>query len=156
MLIISLIVYCEWSMLEVTLLSCWEMKLSFMLEKAISYDDSENLDLTFRASENAQIPLNICFQCALLSCSVLSDSPQPHGLWPTRLFCPWNFPDRDAGAGCHFLLFPTQGWNPRLLHWQADSLPLSHLGSPTFSIGQEKCRRKIRDWIDHLLTGVLI
>ena len=37
-------------MLEVTLLSYWEMKLSFMLEKAISYDDSENLDLTFRAS----------------------------------------------------------------------------------------------------------
>ena len=38
--------------------------------------------------------------------------------------------------GCHFLLqgiFPTQGWNPcllYLLHWQEDSLPLWHLGSP--------------------------
>ena len=35
--------------------------------------------------------------------------------------------------GCHFLLqgfFPTQGLNPCLLHWQADSLPLSHLQSP--------------------------
>ena len=35
--------------------------------------------------------------------------------------------------GCHFLLqgiFPTQGSNLRLLHWQADSLPLHHLGSP--------------------------
>ena len=33
----------------------------------------------------------------------------------------------------HFFLqgiFPTQGWNPCLLHWQVDSLPLSHLGSP--------------------------
>ena len=32
--------------------------------------------------------------------------------------------------GCHFLLqgiFLTQGLNPRLLHWQADSLPLCHL-----------------------------
>ena len=31
---------------------------------------------------------------------------------------------------CHFLLqgiFLTQGLNPHLLHWQADSLPLSHL-----------------------------
>ena len=28
-------------------------------------------------------------------------------------------------------IFPTQGSNPRFLHWQADSLPLSHLGSPT-------------------------
>ena len=35
--------------------------------------------------------------------------------------------------GCRLLLqgiFLTQGSNPRLLHWQADSLPLSHLGSP--------------------------
>ena len=34
---------------------------------------------------------------------------------------------------CHFLLqgiFLTQELNPSLLHWQADSLPLSHLGSP--------------------------
>ena len=34
---------------------------------------------------------------------------------------------------CHFLLqgiFPTQGLNLCLLHWQADSLLLSHWGSP--------------------------
>ena len=34
--------------------------------------------------------------------------------------------------GCHFFLqgiFPTQRWNLHLLHWQADSLPLSHQGS---------------------------
>ena len=34
--------------------------------------------------------------------------------------------------GCHFLLqgtFLTQGENPRLPHWQVDSLPRSHLGS---------------------------
>ena len=37
-----------------------------------------------------------------------------------------------TGVSCHFLLqgtFPTQGSNPRLPHWQADSLPLSHQGS---------------------------
>ena len=39
-----------------------------------------------------------------------------------------------TGVGCHILLwriFPTQGLNPgllHLLHWHADSLPLSHLG----------------------------
>ena len=36
--------------------------------------------------------------------------------------------------GCRFLLqriFLTKGLNPRLLHWQADSLLLSHLGSLT-------------------------
>ena len=34
---------------------------------------------------------------------------------------------------CRFLfqgIFLTQGSNPHLLHWQADSLPLSHQGSP--------------------------
>ena len=46
------------------------------------------------------------------------------------------FPGKNTGVDCHFLLlgiFPTQGLNLCLLHflhWQADSLPLSHLGSP--------------------------
>ena len=38
------------------------------------------------------------------------------------------------GMGCHFLLqviFPTQESNPHPLHWQADSLPLTHQRSPT-------------------------
>ena len=29
-------------------------------------------------------------------------------------------------------MFPTQGQNPHLVHWQADSLPLSQQGSPSF------------------------
>ena len=28
----------------------------------------------------------------------------PHGLQPTRLFSPWEFPGRNTGGGCHFLL----------------------------------------------------
>ena len=41
-------------------------------------------------------------------------------------------PGKNTGVGCHFLLqgiFPTQGWNPHLLHWQVGSLPLNHQGS---------------------------
>ena len=44
-----------------------------------------------------------------------------------------EFPWQYTGVGCHFLLwciFPTQGSNPHLLHWQAYSLSLSHQGSP--------------------------
>ena len=44
-----------------------------------------------------------------------------------------EFPSKNTGVGCHFLLqgiFLTQGLNPSLLHWQADSLPLTHLGNP--------------------------
>ena len=37
-------------------------------------------------------------------CSVVSDSLQPHGLWPTMLVCPWDFPGNSTGVGCHFLL----------------------------------------------------
>ena len=43
------------------------------------------------------------------------------------------FPGKNTGVSGHFLLqriFPTQGPNSHPLHWQTDSLPLSHLGSP--------------------------
>ena len=56
----------------------------------------------------------------------------------TRLVCPCDFPGKNTGMGCNFLLqgiFPTQGLNPCLLHWQEDSLPLSHLGSPNSGVG---------------------
>ena len=37
--------------------------------------------------------------------SVLSDSSRPHGLQPTRLLRPWDFPGKSTGAGCHCLLW---------------------------------------------------
>ena len=40
----------------------------------------------------------------VLSWSIVSHSLQPHGLYPTRLLCPWYFPGKTSGAGCHFLL----------------------------------------------------
>ena len=36
--------------------------------------------------------------------SVVSDSLQPHGLQPTRLLHPWDFPGKSTGVGCHCLL----------------------------------------------------
>ena len=36
--------------------------------------------------------------------SVVSDSSQPHGLQPTRLLHPWDFPGKSTGVGCHCLL----------------------------------------------------
>ena len=38
--------------------------------------------------------------------SVMSDSQRPHGLQPTRLLHPWDFPDKCTGVGCHCLLCP--------------------------------------------------
>ena len=43
---------------------------------------------------------------------------------------------RILGVICHFLfqgIFAIQGWNPHLLNWQADSLPLSYQRSPIIS-----------------------
>ena len=44
--------------------------------------------------------------------SVVSDSSRPHGLQSTRLLCPWDFPGKSTGVGCHCLLwFPTLGFS---------------------------------------------
>ena len=42
--------------------------------------------------------------CAVLSHSAVSDSLQPHELWPTRLLQPSDFPGKNTGVSCHFLL----------------------------------------------------
>ena len=36
--------------------------------------------------------------------SAVSDSLRPHGLQPTRLLRPWDFPGKSTGVGCHCLL----------------------------------------------------
>ena len=39
---------------------------------------------------------------------------------PARLLCPWNFPGKNTGTDCHFLLqgiFPTQGLTPPTDRW---------------------------------------
>ena len=36
--------------------------------------------------------------------SVMSDPQLPHGLQPSRLLCPWDFPGKSTGVGCHHLL----------------------------------------------------
>ena len=70
------------------------------------------------------------------SLSVVSDSLQPNGPWPTRLLSPWDSPGKNPGVGCHAFLrgiFLTQGWNLHLLCLllqQASSLPLVPPGKP--------------------------
>ena len=57
--------------------------------------------------------------------SVVSDPQRPHGLQPTRLLHPWDFPGKSTGVGCHCLLptedrytlfHPSAGVNLALLH----------------------------------------
>ena len=59
-----------------------------------------------------------------VSCSVMFNSLQPHGLWAGRFLCPRNSPGKNTGVGCYFFcqgIFTTQGLNLSLLgllHWQ--------------------------------------
>ena len=80
-----------------------------------------------------------------LSCRVTWGGPQmevkvfaqsgltlrPHGLPPSRLLCPWDFPDKNTGDISHSLLqgiLLTQGSNPGLLHRRQIPYHLSHQG----------------------------
>ena len=38
------------------------------------------------------------------SCSVVSNPQRLHGLQPTRLLHPWDFPGKSTGVGCHCLV----------------------------------------------------
>ena len=56
-----------------------------------------------------------------------------HDISYTTKFCPWNFPGKSTGVGCHFLLqgiFPTQGSSPGLSHCRQMLYHLSHQGCP--------------------------
>ena len=58
--------------------------------------------------------------CGPIDCSLPSSSV--HGIFQARLL-KWVAISFSRG------IFRTQGWNPCLLHWQVDSLPLRHQGS---------------------------
>ena len=91
-------------------------------------------------ASNSRICVCVCVSVRACACTgthlVMSISLHSHGQQPARLLCPWNFPSKNTGVGCYFLLqgiIQTQGSNLCLwyfLHWQVDSLPLCHLGSP--------------------------
>ena len=95
--------------------------------------------------------IHICVCAWVLSHSVMSNSLWSHGLQPTRFFCPENFPSKNTEVGCNFLLqrillIPES--NTHLLHlmpWQSDSLPLCHLGKPSYIYGQLIYDKKVKN-----------
>ena len=62
--------------------------------------------------------------------------------------------------GCHALLqgiFPTQGLNPRLLHWQVDSLLAEPPGKPSlhYKFNEVINQQENEVRVVHLCTGML-
>ena len=81
-------------------------------------------------------PLGLSF-IVVISRSVVSDSFAT--LWTVAHQAPpsTGFPGKNSGVGCHFFfqgIFLDQGSNLCLPHWQVDSLPMSHQGSPSRDI----------------------
>ena len=94
-----------------TLPHCWgEFKLIQLLWRMVwRFLKNLKTELTY----DPAIPLlGICVHAKQLQSCLW-----PHGLWPTRLLCPWDSPGKNSWVGCHFLLqgiFPTQESNPHL------------------------------------------
>ena len=68
-----------------------------------------------------QIPIQMPIQLYVLSCSVVSDSLQPHGLQPATLLCPCRLSRQECWSGLPCPppgIFPTQGLNSGLLHYR--------------------------------------
>ena len=66
---------------------------------------------TIFPEQNSLLPLKLTL--------IVVESPscvwllRPHGVQPTRLHCPWYFPDKNIRVGCRFLLqgiFQTTDW----------------------------------------------
>ena len=104
-----------------------EFSLTYHIEQTLKNSQllSKNIYLTF--------VLNDIFTGEVkwqwFSCVGLCD---PMGsLQPTRLLCPWDFPGKNTGVGCHFLLWGSS--RPRDLtqaSHTADSLPTGPWGKP--------------------------
>ena len=62
--------------------SCWGTEAAHLLQELNTTNVVKGQELT----------------CCV--CSAMANSLGPHGLWPTRLLCPWDFPGKNAGAGC--------------------------------------------------------
>ena len=85
----------------------------------------------------------------------------PHGPWLARLLCQWDFPGKNTGVSCHFLLqriFPTQESNLPLLqcrwilyHWATGEACYTLTRSPrrqrkAYFQKNKKRRREIFSW----------
>ena len=67
--------------------------------------------------------------------SVVSYSLRPHGLYPTRLLCPWGFSRQENWSGLPFPSpgdLPNPGIEPRSPASQVDSLPAELPGKPIY------------------------
>ena len=90
---------------------------------------------------------NLC--CAVLNCSVVSDSSKPHGLYPTRFLLSVGILPVKILEGVSLLqgIFPTQGSNPGLLH--------CNLPNQKLEVGPEICFHKSFIWFKCMFNALI-
>ena len=125
--------------ISLPLLSCWRPLNKFICLKI------DNLYFQLRFFADIQMCISNCpldihlsspngqlMQCEYIHPHLVRFLSTP---WTEFILCPWNFPGKNTGVGCHFLLqgiFLSQRLNLyllRFLHWQVNSLPLHRLGN---------------------------
>ena len=98
----------------------------------------------------------------LLLYLVAESCPTLLWLWSARPFCPWDFPGKNTGVGCHFLLQPRDwinipGIGRQILdHWATESLglqdpPVHPKGNQSWLfVGRTVLKLKLQ-YFDHLM-----
>ena len=69
----------------------WSYNISLFLD--------EGKGLSFYSDPHKKCIMCVCVCVRALSCVWLVATP-----WTTRLLCPWDFPGKNPGVGCHVLL----------------------------------------------------
>jgi len=75
----------------------------------------------------------------------MSDSSRPHGLQPTRLLHPWDFPGKSTGVGCHCLEYAK--FNAKRAK--------CHKGRPGKALNIFKSKRDLRGIMKNFLAALV-
>ena len=95
-----------------------------------------SISYTYHSSSVLPTYIDREYDLFLFSHQLMSDSFVTPWTIAHQVLLLMGFPCKNTGVSRHFLLqeiFLTWGLNPCLLNWQADSLPLSNLGSPSLT-----------------------
>ena len=83
----------------------------------------------------------------------MSDSLGPYGLQPARFLSPWDSPGKNTGLGLH--THPgIEPMSSAATAVQADSLPLSHEGSPPLTL-LHLIRKQVLQILPHITVQLL-
>ena len=136
--------YCNWSQFlweKIRRYLLYDMLLLHFQAKCLSQGlgagngDSDKTSLSDNPTEEVEHSVECMCSNSLQSCLTL----WPYGLYSARLLCPWDFPGKNTGVGCHAILqgiFPTQGIEltfPVSPVLEAGSSPLVPPGKPRLS-----------------------